>query len=87
MSGFTKAFVDFISTINCPISKKLRKGTLNGAGHRLFPPRSSKDDKKFNFRIHQGHVYDEAGTKFDIVVQPNAESRSPAIKKLITKIR
>lgn len=85
MSGCKKGVKDFITTIDSVVSKKLCKGTVNGAGRRLYPSRNPKNDKQNGFRIDQGHVHDKEGTKYDIVVQPNAEASTPAVKEFIAK--
>jgi hypothetical protein len=85
MSGCKKAVKDFISTIDSSVSKKLCKGALNGAGRRLYPSRTPKNDKQTGFRVDQGRVHDKEGTTYDIVLQPNAESTTPAIKGFISK--
>lgn len=85
MSGCKKAVKDFISTIDSSVSKKLCNGSLNGAGRRLYPSRTPQNDKQSGFRIDQGHVHNEEGTKYDIVLQPNAEATTPAVKDFINK--
>lgn len=85
MSGCKKAVMEFISTIDASVTKKLCKGTLNGAGHRLHPSRTPKNDKKSGFRLDQGHVHDKDGTKYDIVLQPNAEANTAGVKDFVAE--
>ena len=85
MSGCKKAVKDFISTIDNSVKSKLFNGISNGVGRRLYPSRTPKNDRAEGFRVDQGHVHNEAGTIYDIVLQPNAEATKPAVKEFIGK--
>lgn len=85
MSGCAKAVRGFIRRIDNVMTDRLNKGALNGAGKRLWPPRLQKKDAKSEFRFDQGHVYDTSGKVYDIILQPNRESKSPSIQNFIKK--
>jgi hypothetical protein len=52
-------------------AERLLKGTENGKGSRLFPPRIAKHDQHLGHRVDQGHYF-KNGT-FYIFVQKNGK--------------
>jgi hypothetical protein len=83
MSGCKNALTAFIKAIDKSAAAKVLKGAPNGAGGRLFPSATPKNDTLKGFRIDQGGYYDD--DSYDIVVQPNAQSTSPGVIDFIKK--
>jgi hypothetical protein len=85
MSGCSKQVRTFIQMIDKLVAPRLNKGTINGAGKRLWPSRISKNDAKKNFRVDQGHVHDASGKVYDLILQANKETKSVAVQNFIKK--
>jgi hypothetical protein len=54
-------------------------------GRRVFPPRTSKNDERFGFRIDQGR-FNEDGT-FGIVVQKNGKPHGEVLAATVVDPR
>src|SRR5271170_6177355 len=85
MSGCKGKVKNFIGLIDQATASRLNKGTLDGAGSRLQPSRTPRNDEDAEFRIDQGHVHDKEGKVYDIVLQANRQAKSEAIKEFVKK--
>ena len=60
---------------------RLLKGAPNAMGHRMFPSKVEKHDKRLGYRVDQGEWLKD-GT-FGVVVQKNGQPHGKAIAKTI----
>ena len=73
-------FIDNLSKRWPSIQNKLNK---DGAGHRLFPSRSSKNDEDQKLRLDQGPQHSDDEDKFNVNIQANDQGQA-SHKKLIS---
>jgi len=57
-------------------AQKLLGGTSNGAGRRIFPSQTPKNDAEAGYRVDQGVI---VGGKYKVVVQKNGVPHAEAI--------
>jgi hypothetical protein len=73
-------FIDNLSKKWPSIQNKLSK---DGAGHRLFPSRSGKNDENQKLRLDQGPQHSGDEDKFNVNIQANDQGQA-SHKKLIS---
>jgi len=73
-------FIYNLSKMWPSIQKKLNK---DGAGRRLFPSGTLKNDKKHKYRLDQGPQHGNDEDKFDVNIQANNQGQA-SHKKLVS---
>jgi hypothetical protein len=86
MSIPTRAIAQFIGKhVTSKSHDKFLNPSVNGAGRRIVPSRTSQNDEASQCRIDQGQFHDTNLTKYTIVLQPNKEAASKGMKDFIAK--
>jgi len=64
---------------------RILKPSMDGAGTRMFPPRTAKNDEKFCFRIDKGEPIHGKPNMIRAHVQSNGNSDRKTIKEMAEK--
>ncbi|KAF7444380.1 hypothetical protein A1F99_109330 [Pyrenophora tritici-repentis] len=60
-------------------------GNTEGAGTRVFPAKTNKNDEKSGLRINKGEALHNEPHKHNVFLQQNENVEDPAIRKLAKK--